>query len=137
MSTCRVVSCVSGGGCLLCPVRSPGNILLALFCFILYSKAKLSCCSNYLLTFYFCIPLLFKVYHFFLVLFLEGLVNFHRQINLTFFSISSWDIDMDYCDTEWTEIILSFLRLCPSTAFQTLLLCMRATPFLLRDSCPQ
>ena len=35
------------------------------------------------------------------------------------------------------EIILSLLRLHPSTAFQTLLLTMRATPFLLRDSCPQ
>ena len=35
------------------------------------------------------------------------------------------------------EIILLFLRLYPSTAFQTLLLTMRATPFLLRDSCPQ
>ena len=48
---------------------------------------------------------------------------------------------MDYCDVEWfdlekTEIILSFLRLHPSTAFQTLFLTMRATPFLLRDSCP-
>ena len=37
---------------------------------------------------------------------------------------------------KWTEIILSFLRLHPSTAFQTLFLTMRATPFLLRDSCP-
>ena len=36
----------------------------------------------------------------------------------------------------WTEIILPFLRLHPSIAFQTLLLTMRATPFLLRDSCP-
>ena len=35
-----------------------------------------------------------------------------------------------------TEIILSFLRLHPSTGFQTLLLTMMATPFLLRDSCP-
>ena len=34
------------------------------------------------------------------------------------------------------EIILCFLRLHPSTAFWTLLLIMRATPFLLRDSCP-
>ena len=32
------------------------------------------------------------------------------------------------------EIILSFLRLHPSTAFQTVLLTMMATPFLLRDS---
>ena len=32
----------------------------------------------------------------------------------------SWDLD--YCDTEWfaLEIILSFLRLHPSTAFRTL-----------------
>ena len=36
-----------------------------------------------------------------------------------------------------TEVILSFLRLHPSTAFQTLLLTVMATPFLLRDSCPQ
>ena len=35
---------------------------------------------------------------------------------------------------KWTEIILSFLRLHPSTAFWTLLLTMMATPFLLRDS---
>ena len=35
------------------------------------------------------------------------------------------------------EIILSFFRLYPSTAFPTLLLTMRAIPFLLRDSCPQ
>ena len=34
-----------------------------------------------------------------------------------------------------TEIILLFLRLHPSTAFHTLLLTMRTTPFLLRDSC--
>ena len=34
------------------------------------------------------------------------------------------------------EIILLFLRLHPSTAFQTLLLTMMATSFLLRHSCP-
>ena len=36
-----------------------------------------------------------------------------------------------------TEIILSFLRLHPSTAVWTLLLTLRTIPFLLRDSCPQ
>ena len=36
-----------------------------------------------------------------------------------------------------TEIIMSVLRLHPSTACWTLLMTMRATPFLLRDSCPQ
>ena len=38
---------------------------------------------------------------------------------------------------KWLKIILSFLRLHPSTAFQTLLLSMRATSFLLKNSCPQ
>ena len=36
-----------------------------------------------------------------------------------------------------TKITLLFLRLHPSVAFQTLLLTMMATPFLLRDSCSQ
>ena len=35
-----------------------------------------------------------------------------------------------------TEIVLSFFRLHPSTAFQTLV-DYEATPFLLRESCPQ
>ena len=65
---------------------------------------------------------------------------FIEPFNFSFFSVTGWGIDLDYCDIEWfarTEIILSFLRLHPSTAFQTLLLTMMATPFLLRDSCPQ
>ena len=33
--------------------------------------------------------------------------------------------------------VVCFLRVHPSTAFRTLLLTMMATPFLLRDSCPQ
>ena len=64
--------------------------------------------------------------------------------NFSSFSITGWGIDLDYHDVEWfglpwkqTEIILSFLRLYPSTAFWTLLLTMMATPFLLRYSCPQ
>ena len=47
---------------------------------------------------------------------------------------------LDYCDVErfaleQTKIILLFLRLHLITAFQTLLLTMRATSLLLRDSC--
>ena len=73
---------------------------------------------------------------------LEGLVGLYRTVRFSFFSITGWGIDLDYCDTEWfaletTEIVLSFFRLHPSTAFWTLLLTMMATPFLLRDSCPQ
>ena len=57
----------------------------------------------------------------FLALVLEGLVGLHRTIQLQFFGISGLGIDFDCFDTEWftleTEIILSFLRLHPSTAF--------------------
>ena len=67
-----------------------------------------------------------------------------ESFNFSFFSISCWGIDLDYYDIEWftlemnrDKIILSFLRLHPSTAFRNFLLTLRATPFLLRDSCPQ
>ena len=36
----------------------------------------------------------------------------------SFFSISGWGIDLDYCDIE--EMVLSYLRLHPNTAFMTL-----------------
>ena len=58
------------------------------------------------------------------MLVLEGLVGLHRTIQLQLLSITGRDIDLDYFDTKWftleTEIILSFLRLHPSTAFQIL-----------------
>ena len=43
----------------------------------------------------------------------------------SFFGITGWGIDLDYCDIEWfalktNEIILSFLRLYSSTTFWTL-----------------
>ena len=62
--------------------------------------------------------------------------------DFSFFGVSDWNLDLDYCKVEWfaletKEIILSFLRLHPSTAFQSLLLTMGATAFLLRDSCQQ
>ena len=71
----------------------------------------------------------------FLVLVLEGLVRLHSLFNFSFFSMTGRGLDLDYCDIEWfaletnrdhfvafekqTEIILSLLRLYPSTAFQT------------------
>ena len=47
------------------------------------------------------------------------------------------EADIEWFALETNEIILSFLRLHPSIAFQILLLTVMATPFLLRDSCPQ
>ena len=34
------------------------------------------------------------------VLVLEGLVGLHRMVQTSFSSITSWGIDLDYCDTE-------------------------------------
>ena len=76
------------------------------------------------------------------MLVLEGLIGLHRTVQLQLFSISGLGIDLNYCymnAVHWkqTEIILSFLVLPPSTVFWTLLLTVRAIPFLLRDSCAQ
>ena len=65
---------------------------------------------------------------------LVGLVGL-EPFNFSLFSVTGWGIDLDYCDIEWFAlIILSFLRLHPSTAFHTLLLTLTATPFLLSIS---
>ena len=75
------------------------------------------------------------------MLVLIGLVGLHRPFNFSFFSVTGWGIDLDYCDIEWfaleTKRGHSVVRLHPSIAFWTLLLTVKATPFLLRDSCPQ
>ena len=35
------------------------------------------------------------------MLVLEGLVGLHRTVQLSFFSVTGWGIDLDYCDIEW------------------------------------
>ena len=35
------------------------------------------------------------------MLVLKGLVGLHRTIQLQFFSVTGWGIDLDYCDIEW------------------------------------
>ena len=35
------------------------------------------------------------------MLVLEVLVGLHRTVQLSFFSVTGWGIDLDYCDTEW------------------------------------
>ena len=102
MSINRVVSCVVGRGCLLWPVHSVGKTLLAFVLLHFDSRTKLASYSSYLLTAYFCIPAPYGEKDiFFLVLVLEGLIGLHRTSQLSFFGISSWSIDLDYCDVEW------------------------------------
>ena len=35
------------------------------------------------------------------MLVLEGLVGHHRTVSFSYFSITGWGIDLDYCDIEW------------------------------------
>ena len=76
------------------------------------------------------------------MLVLKGLVGLHRTIQLQLLQHYWLGHDLNYCDIEWFALEMNrdhsvILRLHPSTAFQTLLFTMMATPFLLRDSCPQ
>ena len=74
---------------------------------------------------------------------LKGLVGLHRTIQLQLLQRYwlghrlGFTVILNGLPWKLTEIILSFSRLHPSTAFQTLLLTIMAIPCLLRDSCPQ
>ena len=142
MSTCRVFSCVVGKGYLLWVVRPLDKTLLAFG--LLHSVLQSWTCLLLQVSLDFQLlhssPLWWKG-HLFWVLVLEGLVGFHRtgQLQLLQYYWLGYRLGLLWC---WMvcpgkeQIILSFLRFHPTTAFQTLLT-MRATPFLLRDSCPQ
>ena len=125
MSMCRVISCAVERGCLLWPVHSLGKTLLAfaLFMFMLQGQSCLLLQVSLDFLLLHSSPLWWERHFFFLVLVLEGLIGYHRTVQLL--SINSWGIDLDYCDTERfaletnRDIFLSFLRLHRSTAFQT------------------
>ena len=56
--------------------------------------------------------------------------------------LTGLSVDLDYCDIEWFALEMNrdhfvIFEIAPSTIFQTILLTMRATPFPLRDSCPE
>ena len=35
------------------------------------------------------------------MLVLKGLVGLHRTLHFSFFSVTGWGIDLDYCDIDW------------------------------------
>ena len=102
MSMCRVFSCVVGRGCLLWPVRSLGKTLLVFA--LLHSVLQGRICLLFQVSLDFLLlhssPLWWKG-HLFLVLVLEGLLHHHRTVQFSFFGISGWGIDLDYCDIGW------------------------------------
>ena len=63
-----------------------------------------------------------------------------EPFNFSPFSITGWGIDLDYCDIEWfaletnrdhSVVVEIASKYCILHSF------LMATPFLLRDSCPQ
>ena len=74
------------------------------------------------------------------MLVLKGLVDLHRTVQLL---QHYWlGHTLDYRDIEWFALEMNgdhsaIFETTQNTAFWTLLFTMMATPFLLRDSCPQ
>ena len=65
-----------------------------------------------------------------------------EPFNFSFFGISDWGIDLDYCDIEWFALETNrdhsvIFEIASKYCILDSLLIMRATPFLLRDSCQQ
>ena len=137
MSMCRIISCVIGRGCLLWQVYSLDKILLAFA--LLHSVFQGQKCLWLQLLLDFLLLHSNSLWwngHLFLVLVLEGLVGLHRTVQLQLLQ-SYWLGHRLGLLWYWMvclgnkQFILSFLRFHPSTAFQTPLLTMRTTPFLL------
>ena len=97
-----VFSHVVGRECLLGPVHSLDKTLLifVLLHFVLQGQICLLLQVSLDLLLLHSSPLWWKG-HLFWVLVLEGIVGLHRTIQLQLFSITGWDIDLDYCDIEW------------------------------------
>ena len=76
------------------------------------------------------------------MLVLKGLIDLQRTIQLLLLSITSWGIDLDYYDIEWFALETNgdhfvVFEIASKYCISDSLLTIMATPFLLRDSCPQ
>ena len=85
MSTCRVISCVAGRGCLLWPVHSVSKTLLAFTLLHFVLQGQICLLLQVFLDFLILhsSPLSWKG-HLFGVLVLEGLIDLHRTVQLQF-----------------------------------------------------
>ena len=76
------------------------------------------------------------------MLVLERLVGLHRTIQFQFLQRYWLDIGLDYCDIEWFALEMNrdhsvIFEIASKYCISDCLLTMMATPFLLRDSCPE
>ena len=103
MSMCRVFSCVVGRGCLLWPVRFLGKTLLIFA--LLHSTFQSQICLLLQLSLDFLLfhssSLCWKGHLFFGVSSSRSCRFFIEPFNFSFFSITGWGIDLDYCDIAW------------------------------------
>ena len=102
MFMCRVVCCVVGRECLIWLVHLHARTLLA-FTLLHFAFQGQSCLLLWVSLDFLLLhsrPLSWKG-HLLLVLVLGSLVGYHRTIQLKFFGIIVWGIDLDYCDIEW------------------------------------
>ena len=70
----------------------------------------------------------------------RNLVGLHKTVQLL--DISGWGIDLEYFNIELFALEMNrdhsvIFEVAPKYYIWTLLLTVRATPFLLRDPCPQ
>ena len=140
MSTCRVISCVVGRGCLLWPVCSLGktvSLCLASFC-TLRPNLPVASGVSWFPTFLHSTPLWWKGYLFW-ILVLEGLIGLCRTIQrqlLWHYWLGHrlgllWYWMACLGNKQW---LFCHFWDCTQVLHLTLLLTMRAIPFLLRDS---
>ena len=102
MSMCRVFSCVVGRGCLLWPVRSLGKTVLVFG--LLLSVLQSQTCLLLQVSLDFLLlhssPLWWKGHLFLGVSSRRSCRVFTEPFNFSFFSITVWGIDLDYCHVE-------------------------------------
>ena len=76
------------------------------------------------------------------MLVLKGLVGLHRTVQLQLLQHWGWGIDLYYCDIEWFALEMNrdhsvIFEIASKYCILDSSVTMMATPFLLRDSCPQ
>ena len=145
---CRVIFCVGGSGCLLWLVCFLGKILLPF--------ALLRCVlqSQTCILFWVCLDFLFPISWFPIPVPYDPMMKKTSFFLFSYFGVSSRSCRfsenhstsaslalvvgayLDYCDIEWFALEMNrdhsvIFEMHPSTAFQTLVDCMRATPFIL------
>ena len=111
MSTCTAVSCIVGRGCLLWPVCSLGKtVSLCLLHFVLQGHTCLLLQAIFWLPTLHSSPLWWKGHLFFGVSSRRPCRSSENHSKFSFFSISGWGTELDYCDVEWFALVMNWVH---------------------------